>query len=130
MLASTSQIDLRADTPLVDWSDLGVSGLLPTGTVKLLRTSTSIPNSGSPPGCNSLKKLNVTHPVTVDDPVYLSACQAVFTDQRPVGLAQDVDIVPKRSDRSILVHDFELDLRYATAQFDDQGVLTKQCGAK
>jgi class 3 adenylate cyclase len=31
-----SQIDPRADAPLVDWSDLGVSGLLPTGTVTLL----------------------------------------------------------------------------------------------
>src|ERR1700757_4160424 len=36
MLASMSEIDRRADTPLVDWSDLGVSGLLPTGTVSLL----------------------------------------------------------------------------------------------
>jgi class 3 adenylate cyclase len=31
-----SEIDPRADTPLVDWSALGVSGLLPTGTVTLL----------------------------------------------------------------------------------------------
>src|ERR1700751_4266035 len=36
MLASMTEIDRRADTPLVDWSDLGVSGLLPTGTVTLL----------------------------------------------------------------------------------------------
>jgi class 3 adenylate cyclase len=36
MLASMRQIDPRADTPLVDWSDLAVSGLLPTGTVTLL----------------------------------------------------------------------------------------------
>ena len=36
MLASMSEIDPRADIPLVDWSDLGVSGLLPTGTVTLL----------------------------------------------------------------------------------------------
>jgi hypothetical protein len=36
MLASMSQIDPRVDTPLVNWSDLGVSGLLPTGTVTLL----------------------------------------------------------------------------------------------
>src|ERR1700722_15143233 len=36
MLASMSQIDPRADTPLVNWSELGVSGLLPTGTVTLL----------------------------------------------------------------------------------------------
>jgi predicted ATPase/class 3 adenylate cyclase/DNA-binding CsgD family transcriptional regulator len=35
MLASMSEIDRHADTPL-DWSDLGVSGLLPTGTVTLL----------------------------------------------------------------------------------------------
>src|ERR1700758_29876 len=35
-LASMSEIDPRADTPLVDWSDLDVSGLLPTGTVTLL----------------------------------------------------------------------------------------------
>lgn len=31
-----SEIDPRADVPLVDWSALGVSGLLPTGTVTLL----------------------------------------------------------------------------------------------
>jgi hypothetical protein len=31
-----SEIDPHVDTPLVDWSDLGVSGLLPTGTVTLL----------------------------------------------------------------------------------------------
>jgi predicted ATPase/class 3 adenylate cyclase/DNA-binding CsgD family transcriptional regulator len=31
-----SNIEPRADTPLVDWSELGVSGLLPTGTVTLL----------------------------------------------------------------------------------------------
>jgi predicted ATPase/class 3 adenylate cyclase/DNA-binding CsgD family transcriptional regulator len=31
-----SEIDPRADVPLVDWSELGVSGLLPTGTVTLL----------------------------------------------------------------------------------------------
>ena len=36
MLASMSEIDPLADTPLVDWSELGVSGLLPTGTVTLL----------------------------------------------------------------------------------------------
>jgi len=36
MLASMSDIDPRADTPLLDWSELGVSGLLPTGTVTLL----------------------------------------------------------------------------------------------
>jgi predicted ATPase/class 3 adenylate cyclase/DNA-binding CsgD family transcriptional regulator len=31
-----SEIDPRADAPLVDWSVLGVSGLVPTGTVTLL----------------------------------------------------------------------------------------------
>ena len=36
MLASMSEIDPRADAPLVDWSELGVSGRLPTGTVTLL----------------------------------------------------------------------------------------------
>jgi predicted ATPase/class 3 adenylate cyclase/DNA-binding CsgD family transcriptional regulator len=36
MLASMSEIDPRAEMPLVDWSDLGVSALLPTGTVTLL----------------------------------------------------------------------------------------------
>src|SRR6202044_2709406 len=36
MLASMSKIDPRAETPLVDWSELSVSGLLPTGTVTLL----------------------------------------------------------------------------------------------
>ena len=36
MLASMSEIDRRADAPLVDWSELGVSGLLPTGIVTLL----------------------------------------------------------------------------------------------
>jgi DNA-binding NarL/FixJ family response regulator len=32
MLASMSEFDPSADTPLVDWSELGVSGLLPTRT--------------------------------------------------------------------------------------------------
>src|ERR1700721_229072 len=36
MLASMSEIDPRAETPLVDWSELSVSSLLPTGTVTLL----------------------------------------------------------------------------------------------
>jgi len=36
MLASMSEIDPRPDLPLVDWSELSVSGLLPTGTVTLL----------------------------------------------------------------------------------------------
>src|ERR1700676_4944210 len=36
MLASMSEIDPRADTPPLDWSDLGVTELLPTGTVTLL----------------------------------------------------------------------------------------------
>src|ERR1700691_4727377 len=36
MLASMSEIEPCADAPLVDWSELGVSGLLPTGTVTLL----------------------------------------------------------------------------------------------
>ncbi len=36
MLASMSEGDPRADALLVDWSDVGVSGVLPTGTVTLL----------------------------------------------------------------------------------------------
>src|SRR5271165_3879377 len=36
MLASMGEIDPRADTAPVNWSDLDVSGLLPTGTVTLL----------------------------------------------------------------------------------------------
>ena len=36
MLASMGKIDPRAEMPLVGWSELGVSGLLPTGTVTLL----------------------------------------------------------------------------------------------
>jgi len=36
MLASMSEINPRAETPLVDWSEVGVIGLLPTGTVTLL----------------------------------------------------------------------------------------------
>jgi predicted ATPase/class 3 adenylate cyclase len=36
MLASMSGIDPRADTPPLDWSELGVTELLPTGTVTLL----------------------------------------------------------------------------------------------
>src|ERR1700761_4051927 len=36
MLASMSEIDPRVDMPLMDWSQLDVSGLLPTGTVTLL----------------------------------------------------------------------------------------------
>jgi hypothetical protein len=35
-LASMSQIDPRADLPPLDWSELGVSGLLPTGMATLL----------------------------------------------------------------------------------------------
>ena len=36
MLISMSEIKRRADMPPLDWSDLGVSELLPTGTVTLL----------------------------------------------------------------------------------------------
>ena len=36
MLASMSEIGPRADMPLMDWSELDVSGLLPTGSVTLL----------------------------------------------------------------------------------------------
>jgi predicted ATPase/class 3 adenylate cyclase/DNA-binding CsgD family transcriptional regulator len=36
MLASMSEFDPRVDTPLADWSELSVSGLLPTGTVTLV----------------------------------------------------------------------------------------------
>ncbi len=36
MLASMSEIDPRAEIPPLDWSDLGVTELLPTGTVTLL----------------------------------------------------------------------------------------------
>jgi class 3 adenylate cyclase len=36
MLASMSEVDPYLDTPLLNWSDLAVSGLLPTGTVTLL----------------------------------------------------------------------------------------------
>src|ERR1700722_4425446 len=36
MLASMSEIDPHVDTPLMDWSQLDVSGLLPTGPVPLL----------------------------------------------------------------------------------------------
>jgi predicted ATPase/class 3 adenylate cyclase/DNA-binding CsgD family transcriptional regulator len=36
MLTSMSEFDPRTDTPLVDWSELSVSGLLPTGTVTLV----------------------------------------------------------------------------------------------
>jgi class 3 adenylate cyclase len=36
MLATMSEFDPRADVPVVNWGELGVSGLLPTGTVTLL----------------------------------------------------------------------------------------------
>jgi class 3 adenylate cyclase len=36
MLASMSETDPRAETPLLDWGELGVSELLPSGTVTLL----------------------------------------------------------------------------------------------
>jgi class 3 adenylate cyclase len=36
MPVSMSEVDPRADTPPVNWSDMGVSELLPTGTVTLL----------------------------------------------------------------------------------------------
>src|ERR1700688_4284361 len=36
MVASMSEIEPRADAPLVDWSDLDVTGLLPTGKVTMV----------------------------------------------------------------------------------------------
>ena len=36
MVASMSEIHPRIDMPVLDWSDDGVSGLVPTGTVTLL----------------------------------------------------------------------------------------------
>ena len=36
LLANMSEVDPRADTPPVDWNDLSVTELLPTGTVTLL----------------------------------------------------------------------------------------------
>jgi class 3 adenylate cyclase len=36
ILASMSDIDRRVDLPPLDWSELGVSGLLPTGMATLL----------------------------------------------------------------------------------------------
>ena len=38
-----SEIDPRADIPPVNWSDLGVSGLVPTGMVTSLRTDVEVP---------------------------------------------------------------------------------------
>ena len=49
MLASMSEIDPRADTPLVDCSELDVSGLLPTGTVTLLLADVEGFNGFRPP---------------------------------------------------------------------------------
>ena len=37
-----SEIDPRPDLPLVDWSELSFSGLLPTGTVTLLGLSSRV----------------------------------------------------------------------------------------
>lgn len=39
MLASMTETDPRADAPLLKWSDLGVSELLSTGAVTLLRAA-------------------------------------------------------------------------------------------
>jgi len=36
MLVSMSEIERRADAPPLNWSDLGLSELLPMGTVTLL----------------------------------------------------------------------------------------------
>jgi hypothetical protein len=40
MLANMSEIDPRAEMPLVDWSELSVSGLLPTGSHRALCSPT------------------------------------------------------------------------------------------
>ena len=36
MLVSMSEIDPHVDTPLVNWGELAMGGLVPTGTVSLL----------------------------------------------------------------------------------------------
>ncbi|KAA1246254.1 hypothetical protein F0Q45_23450 [Mycobacterium simiae] len=76
------------------------------------------------------RKFSVTSPRSHRRSVCLSTCEAVFTDQRPIGFPQHIDIVLKRSDRAVFLADVELDLGYATAQFDDQGVLIEQSGAQ
>ena len=64
MLASMSEIDPRAETPLVDWSELSVSGLLPTGTVTLLLAdvegSTRLWETQLMVGCGRWSKVRAT----------------------------------------------------------------------
>ena len=64
MLASMSEIDPRAEMPLVDWSELDVSGLLPTGTVTLLLAdvegSTRLWESQPDEMTTAIKRLNQT----------------------------------------------------------------------
>src|ERR1700761_5902786 len=69
MLASMSEIDPRADTPLVDWSELAVSGLLPTGTVTLLLAdvegSTRLWETQPDEMTTAIKRLNKTVSETI-----------------------------------------------------------------
>lgn len=57
MLATMSEIDPRVDASLVDWSELDVNGLLPTGTVTLLLADVDFrfakyeADSGTDPTC-------------------------------------------------------------------------------
>ncbi|MBV9722871.1 MAG: LuxR family transcriptional regulator, partial [Mycobacterium sp.] len=64
MLASMSEINPRAEMPLVDWSELDVSGLLPTGTVTLLLAdvegSTRLWETQPDEMTSAIKRLNQT----------------------------------------------------------------------
>ena len=79
MLASMSEIDPRADAPLVGWSDLGVSGLLPTGTVTLLLADVEVG------GDLAAARRCVDDAVSTTTEVYLTAA---LTTRARVAIAQ------------------------------------------
>jgi len=56
----------------------------------------------------------------------LSARQTVLTDEGAVGFAQDLNVFLQRRDRSVLLHDVELDFGEAFAEVDDDGMLIEQ----
>ena len=54
------------------------------------------------------------------------ASKAVLTDEGAVGFAQDLNVFLQRRDRSVLLHDVELDFGEALAEVEDDGMLIEQ----
>ena len=82
MLASMSEIDPRADALLVDWSELGVSGLLPTGTVTLLLADVE--------GFDA----------TVGDPARADDCGVVPQGQHRIALSGEISLARQDGSKS------------------------------